>query len=92
MRSSKKMSQMKHCLRRIKERFNLELCLNDVNHIIAKIQSGDATFIEKQSLRCSLFRVHFNDIELFVVYDKSRKMIATCLTRDMVFERLAFYE
>lgn len=86
MRNTKKVSEMKHFIRRAKERFGLELRTHDVNDIISKIRSGTAMFIEKQSLRCSLFCVIINDVEMFIVYDKHRKMIVTCMTREMIEE------
>ncbi len=76
---SKLLAQRAHAKRRAAERFGLNLTKEAQREIVSRIQNGKAKFLEKQSLRISLWLVDWNGTEMRVVYDKNRKSIVTCL-------------
>lgn len=80
MRFSKAHNQRVHAERRAIERFGVLL---DIPQAVKDIQSGKATFVERQSLRCTVWKITQQDKEMVVVYDKNRKMIVTVLPEDL---------
>lgn len=78
--SSKKESQIKHAIKRAKQRFDLCLTKQNLIEIVRNIQNNiDCVFIKKQSNRISLFVITYKDQQYRVVYDKERKSIVTFL-------------
>jgi len=85
-REPKAKTQRRHFKRRIKERFGLVVNGTDYRKIVAMIQDGSATFIEKQSNTRRLFRLVINKQAVYIVYDKLRKTAVTALTEEMFYE------
>ena len=76
---NKASAQTKHAINRIEERYGLHLSETDMRHFSNQIQSGNATFLEKQSNRVSVFSVNTMAGEVPMVYDKQRGTIVTAL-------------
>jgi hypothetical protein len=84
-RQSKERSQTKHAIRRGVERYGVVLSKSDIAGLVSQIQSGEGRLIEKQSLRVSIWEVTLrNGSTATVVYDKSRKTIATLLPPELI--------
>lgn len=79
MSKSKSSSQIQHFKKRMYERHGLVIGKNEYNKILNNVKSGDAEFVEKQSLRVSKYIVEYNGIKLIVIYDKQRKTLVTVL-------------
>lgn len=77
MNKQKARAQRKHAKARALERFDLEVTDRDLGEMVRQIQSGEAQFVRKQSLRVSVFKVVVQDKPLIAVYDKKRNTIAT---------------
>lgn len=94
---SKAKTQRRHTRRRIGERFGFELSRAQYDEIIFRIQHigqdrvaqhgvGEPVFVEKQSLRVSIYKIPIEEMgEVVVVYDKERKSLATAMTPGMFF-------
>lgn len=82
-RSSKAQTQRRHAIRRAHERHGLQLTRQDLNDIVRQIQSDKATFVERQSLRVSLFDVVVHERSVRVVYDRQRKTIVSFLPESL---------
>lgn len=78
-RFSKKQNQKFHAELRSVQRFGFMI---DVEKAIKDIQSQKARFVERQSLRCTLWVIEQNGKEMTVVYDRMRKMIVTVLPEE----------
>lgn len=66
--SSKKESQIKHAIKRAKQRFELSLTKTDLIDIVRNIQNNiDCVFIKKQSNRVSIFIIKTNNIGLSMI-------------------------
>lgn len=76
---SKKTCQRIHAKRRALERHGLQLNRFDLFEMVKLIQGQKAEFVERQSLRVTVWRVPWGDRKLKVVYDKVRKNIVTVL-------------
>ncbi len=76
--SNKAGAQFLHSQKRALERYGIVLTKEIYQSIIKKIRSGQGTLIAKQSLRVFVYDVDL-DQTYRVVYDKSRKTIATFL-------------
>lgn len=82
--NSKKKAQQRHSRRRARERFDFSLDKNSLHSVIKQIQSGEAKFVKKQSLRVKHWLVKLPSGSYAVaVYDKVRKSIITFLTTEM---------
>lgn len=82
-RGDKTQTQMKHAIRRARERFDVALYPHDLLGMVAKIQSGEFGFLRRQSHRISLWEVELpGEIMAQGVYDNQRKMIVTFLPLD----------
>ena len=68
-----------HLKRRFLERFGVEINRIDEIQMLNQIQNKEAEFIEKQSIRVSVFDVKLNEVKYRVVYDKNRKHLVTVL-------------
>ena len=71
--------QIIHFKKRLKERFGLQITDEEIQLLIDRIQSKQATFIERRSRRTSKFEVELNNNSYIVVYDKKRKTLITAL-------------
>ncbi len=83
---SKAKAQRKHAKRRASERYNLSINRHDQHEMVRMIQVGpgpNVRFVEKQSLRVSLWEIFFKDQWCKVVYDCQRKTIVTFLPRPL---------
>lgn len=78
-KKDKAKTQRIHARKRALQRYNIDINRNDIEEIIKKINSGEAKFIEKQSLRVSIWFVEIKGKKVKVVYDKLRKTIASFL-------------
>lgn len=80
-RKTKQAAERLHANRRCRERYGFSL--NDARHrtICAMIHEGsrECVFLERQSLRISLFAVFLEEAWLPVVYDRVRKTVVTVL-------------
>ena len=83
MREPKSKTQLKHAIRRVRERFGLRLNEDQMRGIAKKIGRGEAEFFDKQSLRVSRFKVSVDGVEMVAVYDKKRGTVVTVLTMEM---------
>lgn len=79
----KSVCQRIHAKRRAEERYALELNRDDLRNIVQRIQQNQATHVEKQSHRVSVFDLTYNNIDVRVVYDKNRKTIVTFLPKEV---------
>lgn len=75
--------QARHAARRSLERYGFEI---NQAAAIQKIQAGKARFIERQSLRITLWEVEAAGKRVKVVYDSKRKTIVTALPADEISE------
>lgn len=88
---SKARDQLAHARRRARERAQFEGSTADIERflkaLVVKIHDGSVKCLEKQSNRLSVFAIEFGDKTVYPVYDQSRKMIVTFLSKEMVLER-----
>ena len=68
-----------HAHQRFGLRFDIEWTPEVRKQVVWMIQTGRSTFIEKQSNAISLHRVHVQDKDVVVVYDKLRATVVTAL-------------
>lgn len=87
MTNSKAKAQKSHAKRRASERLGVELNKEGYRALVAQIRDGRAKFLERQSLRVSLFAVDVAGSPAVAVYDRQRKTIATLLTMEMFNQR-----
>jgi len=71
---SKKKCQAMHAMKRARERFGINL---NMESLVKEIQSQKLTFIERQSLRITLWRRIADDLDIVLVYDNRTKQVAT---------------
>lgn len=71
-----------HALKRAWSRFGL--LESDIAAIVAKIQRGQGTLLQQQSLRVKVYHVvHGGNRNIAAVYDKQRKMLVTLMFADV---------
>ena len=75
----KKKAQRVHCRRRFFERYGMNMTNALHDQFVKTIQSGEARFIRKSSLRVSIFGIDHDGREIIVAYDKHRKQLASTL-------------
>jgi len=78
---SKKKQQKNHARARAAQRFGMIVTNAQMDDIVGQIQSGSATFVDKESNRVSLWRVKLEGDSFDVVYDKLRKTVVSFLPR-----------
>ena len=61
------------------ERHGLTLTQTQHDELVKQIQTGRATFIERQSNRVTLWSIQHSGTEVRVVYDRNTKNIVTAL-------------
>lgn len=83
-RRSKAKTQRIHAARRCFQRYGFRLSKRQQDQIVHQIELGDAELVEHQTNRVSVFKANCEDQELYVVYDKKRKTLASVLSKDMV--------
>ena len=83
-KTTKSECERMHVKRRFLERFGIELSRKKRLQIIDEIQSGRATFIEKESTRVSLFDVSIEHQVVRVAYDRLRKELITAMVPSIV--------
>lgn len=76
---SKATAQRRHAKRRLAERFGVEASNRDLAEWVAAIRLGRARFVERQSLRVTVWDVDHNGRTIRLVYDKHRGEIVTAL-------------
>ena len=64
------------------ERHGVELTREVEADIIDQIKSGNAVFIEKQSLRVSMYKIKVDEKEITILYDKKRRQIITAIPKE----------
>ena len=79
---SKAKAQRNHAKKRSVERFGAAIGDTGLAKIVAQIQNGQAKFVERQSLRISVWEIDYHGQRCNVVYDKQRKTIVTFLFTD----------
>lgn len=77
--SSKHVAQRIHAKRRAQQRYGLTLNRQQMRELVAQIQNGKGIFLERQSLRVTLWRVEFEGRKCKVVYDSRRGVIVSFL-------------
>lgn len=75
-RRSKRINQIRHAKKRSIERYGIVLDMADA---VKQIRAGKAEFLERQSNRVSIWRIHQQGHNIPIVYDKLRHVIVTCL-------------
>lgn len=76
-----------HAQERVWERYNLFLTREDLFNIVSLIHAGESDtvkFIRRQSNYRTIWKINYEDHDLFVVYNSRHKVIATFLTKFMV--------
>ena len=70
-----------HAIMRAKERYNIDLSLDDIERLELRIrhQSGDAFFLEKTSRKRSVWLSRVEGVMVVVVYNNAQKCLATFL-------------
>tara|TARA_Y100000310_G_scaffold209426_1_gene210050 strand:- start:8520 stop:8837 length:318 start_codon:yes stop_codon:yes gene_type:complete len=93
----KTFAQREHFKKRAFERFGFEINRFIYGDMIDMIQNDHwaITFVEKQSNRVSVYEIYlWNDrfqldkMSIYVYYDKERKTLATCMTKEMANETI----
>lgn len=77
-KDAKKKAQKIHASRRLEQRYGID-GFSGISEAIRKIQSGEAEFIKRHSLRVTIWAIQMDNQEVIAVYDKQRKMIMTFL-------------
>ena len=76
---SKASCQRRHAKRRAQERYGLTLNRAELERLVRRIQHGEATVLERQSHRISVFGLIVQGVSVRVVYDAKRKTIVSFL-------------
>jgi hypothetical protein len=82
MKMKKTTSLLIHAKKRVLERYGIILYKDDLNHLVRMIQDGRGKFLEKESVRKTLWELKYKGTKFRVVYDKDRKAIITFLPRE----------
>lgn len=75
---TKREAEIKHCLRRLSERF--QSGDETYDEILSAIREGRAEFVYRQSNTRTIFKVD----DMYAVYNKLRKTVITVLTQEML--------
>lgn len=79
---SKNLNMRTHFKSRFQQRFGQTINSSDYRRIIDMIQNNEAEFVGRQSVNKSIFRVTYKDVSFYVVYNKQRKELHTCMPLD----------
>ena len=85
-KGSKTNAERKHASRRMLQRHGLEVGKTELGEMVKMIQDGEATFVERQSNRITVWDMDYIGRLLRVVYDKERKQIVTVLPKEATEE------
>lgn len=85
MQASKRVRELGHARRRLRERFGLRVSEQDVQQLSVQIGNATSSFtrLENQSNRVSIWRGTFAGHEMVLVYDKARNAVVSALTPEM---------
>lgn len=76
----KEKNQRHHAKQRAIERYGVWLTNADYDRLCAQIRNQKAEFLSRQTNRITLYRVRFEDRDLYAAYDKKRHVICSFLT------------
>ena len=79
MKAFKGKLQKRHFCRRMKERFGVSVSSNVYQQFVKIIQKQQATFVERQSLRVTVWDINYENETIRVVYDSKRQKVVTAL-------------
>ena len=79
MKAFKGKLQKAHFCRRMKERFGVSVSSNVYQQFVKIIQKQQATFVERQSLRVTVWDINYENETIRVVYDSKRQKVVTAL-------------
>jgi hypothetical protein len=79
---NKRAAQVRHAKRRAGERYGLHLNDNDLHEITRMVQNGEGTFVERQSVRVTLWDLLWQGVPVRIAYDGERHTPVTFLHRD----------
>lgn len=77
-------SNYDHVKLRALQRHNIRLTINDIKELERNIQSRKAILLAKTSTGCSVYKVHYNNIELIIYY--KQRHIRTILPKNNRYE------
>lgn len=78
-KNSKKNCEKRHSIKRCAERFNIVLTPKELNDITKSIGSKNSKFLERLSLRLSVWETTIKDQKVKLIYDTKRHVIVTFL-------------
>jgi hypothetical protein len=73
-----------HAQRKARDRLGLHLTMEDLDAMVAKIQSNGAAFIGRESNTRSAWVLEWEGVTMKVVYHSGLKAIATIMSMDML--------
>jgi len=82
VKNKKARQQYRHAKNRAFERYGLCVSDDDLETLVREIQAGKTEHVFRQSQRVSIFKAHFKDKDVQVVYDGQRKTIVTFIPLD----------
>lgn len=91
-KGEKKLSQRFHFKRRMSSRFGEDITDDDIDKIVAQIQSGQTEVVERQSLRVVIHKIKFKGQVIHIPYDKHRKTPITALFDDETYDNMLYGE
>lgn len=77
MRLSKTKQERLHAKKRAMQRFGIQFGKKHEHDIINQIRTNKATFIRRESLRVTVWRVLLNQIPAIAIYDSYRHVIVS---------------
>jgi hypothetical protein len=86
---SKSLSEKKHAMKRVRQRYDLVLSSDDYKDLILNVKHGKAETLYRESNRVSVKSLLYKGQQLFFVYDNNRSRIVTFLDKEMVDMELA---
>lgn len=100
-KNNKRYAIRRHAIQRASQHYGLRLTDDEYQKLCKYIklslgksmvfENGFRTeFIEKQSCSRSVWKIYFNDDEFVVIYDKTRKMINTFISKDIDLQDIQY--
>lgn len=83
----KREAQNIHAIKRARQRYKVELTLDDLKQIANKIRKGKSTFVESSTLRVTKHLVTHKGIVMVVAYDKYRNAVCSLLPKSSLTKR-----
>jgi hypothetical protein len=71
-----------HAVNRAKERYDLELSVDDLKQIANKIRKGKSRFVAAETLRITKHLVEHKGVVLLVVYEKNMNSVCSFLLQE----------